>query len=63
MTTFTSEDRKAAERHVCEQCGRVLEIDAVHQCHRKKSLAELANEFEDKYNERMGRSGVRWSGD
>lgn len=49
--------------HVCEKCGKTLEIDQVHKCPREKSLAELANEFEDNYNEKMGRSGVRWAGD
>jgi hypothetical protein len=48
--------------HVCEKCGKTLEIDQVHKC-QEKSLADLANEFEDKYNEKMGRSGVRWAGD
>jgi CRISPR/Cas system-associated protein Cas10 (large subunit of type III CRISPR-Cas system) len=48
--------------HLCELCGKPLEIDEIHKC-REKSLAELANEFEDWYNARMGRSGVRWAGD
>jgi|688.fasta_scaffold890829_1 hypothetical protein len=50
--------------HVCEKCGKTLEIDQVHTCSPQvKSLAELANEFEDRYNAKMGRSGVRWAGD
>lgn len=49
--------------HVCEKCGKTLEIDEIHKCPREKSLAELANEFEDWYNAKMGRSGVRWAGD
>ncbi len=49
--------------HVCEKCGKTLEIDEVHKCPHEKSLAELANEFEDRYNAKMGRSGVRWAGD
>lgn len=50
--------------HVCEKCGKTLEIDQVHTCiPQVKSLAELANEFEDKYNAKMGRTGVRWAGD
>jgi hypothetical protein len=49
--------------HVCEKCGKTLEIDQVHKCPREKSLAELANEFEDSYNARLGRTGVRWAGD
>jgi hypothetical protein len=48
--------------HVCEKCGKTLEIDQVHK-RPEKSLAELANEFEDRYNAKMGRSGVRWAGD
>ena len=48
--------------HVCEKCGKTLEIDQVHKCP-EKSLAELANEFEDWYNAKMGRTGVRWAGD
>jgi hypothetical protein len=52
------------DAQVCEKCGKALEIDQVHSCLPKvKSLAELANEFEDRYNEKMGRSGVRWAGD
>ncbi len=48
----------------CEKCGKTLEIDQVHTCSPQvKSLAELANEFEDWYNAKMGRSGVRWAGD
>jgi C4-type Zn-finger protein len=47
----------------CEKCGKTLEIDQVHKCPHEKSLAELANEFEDRYNAKMGRSGVRWAGD
>lgn len=49
--------------HICEKCGKTLEIDEIHKCPGEKSLAELANEFEDWYNARMGRSGVRWAGD
>lgn len=49
--------------HICEVCGKTLEIDEIHKCPREKSLAELANEFEDWYNAKMGRSGVRWAGD
>lgn len=49
--------------HICEKCGKTLEIDEIHKCPREKSLAELANEFEDWYNAKMGRSGVRWAGD
>lgn len=49
--------------HVCEKCGKTLEIDEIHKCPHEKSLAELANEFEDRYNAKMGRSGVRWAGD
>ena len=49
--------------HVCEKCGKTLEIDEVHKCPHEKSLAELANEFEDRYNAKKGRSGVRWAGD
>ena len=30
--------------HVCEKCGKTLEIDEVHKCPHEKSLAELANE-------------------
>ena len=47
----------------CEKCGKTLEIDEIHKCPREKSLAELANEFEDSYNARLGRTGVRWAGD
>ena len=47
----------------CEKCGKPLAIDEVHKCPREKSLAELANEFEDSYNARLGRTGVRWAGD
>jgi len=49
--------------HICEKCVKTLEIDEIHKCPREKSLAELANEFEDWYNAKMGRSGVRWAGD
>ena len=48
--------------HICEVCGKTLEIDEIHKC-REKSLGELANEFEDWYNAKMGRTGVRWAGD
>jgi hypothetical protein len=48
----------------CERCGKTLEIDHIHTCSpQEKSLGELANEFEDKYNARLGRTGVRWAGD
>ena len=50
--------------HVCEVCGKILEIDQIHTCSpQEKSLAQLANEFEDWYNLKKGRSGVRWAGD
>jgi hypothetical protein len=51
------------DANTCEQCGKTLEIDEVHKCPREKTLGELANEFEGWYNEKMGRSGVRWAGD
>jgi hypothetical protein len=57
------EARKAA-KDLCEKCGKTLEIDQVHTCSPQvKSLGELANEFEDRYNAKMGRTGVRWAGD
>ena len=57
-------EARKADKNLCEQCGKSLEIDQVHTCSPQvKSLAELANEFEDRYNAKMGRSGVRWAGD
>jgi hypothetical protein len=32
MTTFTTEDREEAMRHLCDICGKRLPIDAVHRC-------------------------------
>lgn len=56
-------EARKAEKNLCDQCGNALGVDQAHECPREKSLAELANEFEDKYNEKMERSGVRWAGD
>lgn len=46
-----------------EIAARKLKIAEQKELVKQKSLAQLANEFEDQYNEKMGRSGVRWAGD
>jgi hypothetical protein len=57
-------EARKAEKKLCEQCGNALDVDQAHKClPREKTLGELANEFEGRYNEKMGRSGVRWAGD
>lgn len=46
-----------------EIAARKLKIAEQKELVKQKYLAQLANEFEDNYNEKMGRSGVRWAGD
>lgn len=60
MTPTVIVDCGASYRDTCEKCGKQLEIDQVHKCF---NYLDAVNDFEARYNARMGRSGVVWTGD